>query len=390
MKATQKLIGGMVLTWLWITTSGTGLAQTSLNATGVQSLQKMLDVQLNSFLEALDATPQLSADAVPKFGNFFSLAHPEWPPIPENPNGVPAWHMSGSSDSYLLNDVTVNYSVKKTPTRTMSMNSPSGIGDFSPADSPGDDPSEAALLAWATAVVNLISQVQTTPDVPNDGGGNGNSPIYPPGTLYVNSLTLSNGWLNFDTYNLIPGNTYIIARKTILNNDFRLCWVPEWNFSATDTNQVFSIPCPNDSDMGFYRVVNYDLYQGPSPVITSPADNSTVSGIIQVTCALTDIFPADQASLFVDEINFGTVTNGVASWNLDTSLLANGPHSVDVQFLSEIPIVDDQGSNNIEMWTSDALLYSLTTSNFLAQNVAPRCFTAEFGTVPFAFDTAAP
>jgi hypothetical protein len=42
------------------------------------------------------------------------------------------------------------------------------------------------------------------------------------------------------------------------------------------------------------------------------------------------------------------------------------------------------------MWTSDAMLYNLTTSNFFAQNVAPRGFTAEFGTVPFAFDTTEP
>src|SRR5665213_1122529 len=54
-------------------------AQTSINATGGQSLRQMSDVQLNSFLDALDATPQLAAYAVPKFGNFFSLAHPEGP-----------------------------------------------------------------------------------------------------------------------------------------------------------------------------------------------------------------------------------------------------------------------------------------------------------------------
>jgi hypothetical protein len=36
------------------------------------------------------------------------------------------------------------------------------------------------------------------------------------------------------------------------------------------------------------------------------------------------------------------------------------------------------------------MLFYLKTTNFLAQNVAPRNFTAEFGTVPFAFDTYAP
>src|SRR5665213_4279049 len=92
-------------------------AQTSLNATGGQSLRQMSDVQLNSFLDALDATPQLSADAIPKFGNFFSLAHPEWPPLPQN-LGLSVWQMGGS-DSFLLNDVNYNYS-GQTSRRTMS------------------------------------------------------------------------------------------------------------------------------------------------------------------------------------------------------------------------------------------------------------------------------
>ena len=292
-------------------------------------------------------------------------------------------------------------------------------GQFLVDDTGGDiaaqDQASAAdaLTALAGQVNDLITKVQTyaarqtmralgmNVPGPDDGGEGGSdvlngrggivsSPVYQPGTLFVNSLMLSNGCLNFDIHNLITGATYLITRKTGLNYDFRKNWVPEWSFSSAQTNQILAVPFPHDSDTGFYRIFNYDFYQGPSPVITSPADNSMVSGVIQVNCFLSDIFPAVQATLFVDEINFGTVTNGVASWNLDTTLLSNGPHAVDVQFLSEIPVIDDQGSNNIEMWTSDALLYNLNTSNFLAQNVAPRCFTAEFGTVPFAFDTAAP
>jgi hypothetical protein len=207
--------------------------------------------------------------------------------------------------------------------------------------------------------------------------------------LYVNSVTLAGTTLRFDIRNLVVGDNYLIAGKKMLDATFTNFWQPQWSFTAASQNAVLAVPMPTDFD-GFYRIIDYSQYQGPSPVITSPEDNSVVTETVQVNCGLTDIFRADQATLFVDGINFGTVTNGAANWSLDTTLLANGTHSIDVQFLSEIPITDEVGSNNIELWTSDAILYNLTTSNFFAQNVAPRCFTAEFGTVPFAFDTAAP
>lgn len=195
-------------------------------------------------------------------------------------------------------------------------------------------------------------------------------------------------FLIFDIQGLIPGNTFLLTRKKVLDDNFTNYWVPQWSFVATSTNQIVTVPFPNDSDTGFYLVVDYDLYQGPSPTINSPADNSTASGTIQVISALTDIFLATQAELFIDEKSFGTVTNGHAGWNVDTALLPNGYYTVDVRFLSQIPIIDNNGSNNVALWYSDAMLYNLNTSNFLAENVAPRGFTAEFGTVPFAFDTA--
>jgi hypothetical protein len=55
-----------------------------------------------------------------------------------------------------------------------------------------------------------------------------------------------------------------------------------------------------------------------------------------------------------------------------------------------IPTLDDFGSNSMAPYYSSAVLHSLSTSNLLAENVAPRGFTAELGTVPFAFDTSVP
>jgi hypothetical protein len=137
--------------------------------------------------------------------------------------------------------------------------------------------------------------------------------------------------------------------------------------------------------------VDYDLYQGPSPTITSPADNSTVSGTIQVNAALTDILPATQATLYVDGNNFGTLTNGPATWNLDTARLANGSHTVEARFLSWYPTVDDLGSNTIAPYSSSAVLYNLNTLNPLAENIAPRGgFTSGLGIMSLAFDTSMP
>src|ERR1022692_4515171 len=220
---------------------------------------------------------------------------------------------------------------------------------------------------------------------PMDGPMPGPGP-FPPDGLYVDSLTFSNGFLKFDIRNLVPGDTYLLARKSVLDDNFTNYWVPQWSFNALDTNQITTVPFPNDSATGFYLVVDYDLCQGPSPTINSPADNSTVSGTIQVNASLTDIFPATQAQLFIDGKNFGTLKSGSMSFSVDTARLPNGSHTVELRVLSFIPFDPTTPS----AWFSSAIPYNLNTSNFLAENLAPRAFTSELGTVPFAFDTTEP
>ena len=136
-------------------------------AFGQIALQQMSDAQLTTFLNQLDATPQMAADVVPKTGNFYSLAHPEWPPLPSNP-GVPVWQMSDSSNSYLLDDVGYSYE-GRTSMRTMaamSLNpSPGGSGDFSPAYSPSTPPD---ISNYAKFMAQSFSVIDTNDAAAND------------------------------------------------------------------------------------------------------------------------------------------------------------------------------------------------------------------------------
>ena len=83
---------------------------TSLPAAGVDwSAASDLEVML----QAVEMTPTVSADSMPRFGTFYSAQHAPgtrlaWPPLPGNSRQVPAWNLGDGV--YLLDDLTVNYS----------------------------------------------------------------------------------------------------------------------------------------------------------------------------------------------------------------------------------------------------------------------------------------
>src|SRR5665213_462704 len=80
-----------------------------MNFEDVSALRKLSDVQLTALVDALDATPQLPCAALPRngmLGNFFSLQHPDWPPLPMNSSQSSVWQMDGF---YLMNDVNFDY-----------------------------------------------------------------------------------------------------------------------------------------------------------------------------------------------------------------------------------------------------------------------------------------
>jgi len=81
----------------------------SMNSTDMWSLLELNDAQLEAFLGGLSVTPQLPTNALPRngaVGTFFSLQHPNWPPMPGDVNGQPVWQMNGF---YLLNDLNFDY-----------------------------------------------------------------------------------------------------------------------------------------------------------------------------------------------------------------------------------------------------------------------------------------
>jgi hypothetical protein len=88
----------------------------SLSGTDMPTLKTLSDAELSTFLNELDATPMISADAIPESGTFWSLQHPDWPPLPGNAIGAPVWQMQ---DSYLLDDVDYDYSAQASSTMTM-------------------------------------------------------------------------------------------------------------------------------------------------------------------------------------------------------------------------------------------------------------------------------
>ena len=137
-----------------------GLLFTIGNSRG-QTLQRMSDGQLETFVNQLKSTPTLSATETPKGGNFYSLANPQWPPLPMNP-GVPAWEISPGS--FLLDDAGVSTAG---PMKAMSMSarstSSSSLPSFgsgsrtSPNDSPQPPPdisNYAKFLAQSFSIID--------------------------------------------------------------------------------------------------------------------------------------------------------------------------------------------------------------------------------------------
>ncbi|MGH7951890.1 MAG: Ig-like domain-containing protein [Limisphaerales bacterium] len=75
-------------------------------------------------LQAIEQTPPLPASAAPPVGNFYSVQHPEWPPLPGNLFGLPVWNLGDGT--WLLDDGSFDYSAQSS---SLQMASPA----FSPS-----------------------------------------------------------------------------------------------------------------------------------------------------------------------------------------------------------------------------------------------------------------
>ena len=93
-----------------VTVSAIPAGTVSLSAANIRTLGILSDAQFGEWLDVLEATPTIAAEDLPQrgmVGNFFSLAHPNWPPLPADIWQIPVWKLNSDSAAgfYLLDDL---------------------------------------------------------------------------------------------------------------------------------------------------------------------------------------------------------------------------------------------------------------------------------------------
>lgn len=109
-----------------------------LSATNIALLNSLSDDDLGTLMAALANTPTISAELLPRSGlggTYFSLQHPNWPPLPGDMTGVPVWQLSGGC--YLLNDLEVIYGTPLSANLSMSFNGVQAMSVPSPGGGSG-------------------------------------------------------------------------------------------------------------------------------------------------------------------------------------------------------------------------------------------------------------
>jgi hypothetical protein len=161
-----------------------------MNTSDMATVKTLSDAELAAFISALDATPTISYDALPhpEAGTFYSLQHPDWPPLPCDTSLSAVWQMNGF---YLLNDVYFDYSAAATRKTTM--------------------------LSSSSTMMTMDS---IDPTNPGDGGTNTYEPSYSYtapdyGTnLWIAQLALTNGYLTAIASNTLAGVLYEVQTNT--------------------------------------------------------------------------------------------------------------------------------------------------------------------------------
>ena len=105
----------------------------SLNVADVTKFRWLSDAQLAALIKVLAATPTIAVDDLPNKGaggTYYSLQHPEWPPLPGDTSFSPAWIIgsTGAIDkTYLLSDLDFVYGATAKSKTAMRAMSPSGF-----------------------------------------------------------------------------------------------------------------------------------------------------------------------------------------------------------------------------------------------------------------------
>ncbi|MDR3562004.1 MAG: hypothetical protein P4N59_11300 [Negativicutes bacterium] len=277
-----------------------GLSFTIGNSHG-QTLQQMSDIQLQAFVSQLQSTPQLSATDAPKTGNFFSLAHPEWPPLPCNP-GVPVWQVG---DSFILDDAGISANgLMSTSEGSLSGPIDFGPGDSSPADSPYTPPdisNYAKFMAQSFSVIDT-NDPSIDPALLNACAGfsdTSSDPTlqiaqYAPGCLVMKAS-------HFD-YSSEPRNFAVVVCDKLdtplfksidlfapSNNVQNGGWLVQGSVPSWQVADPMYLVVSNISTVynAFFRVIPYS-----GPVVTLAGTNNpydTVSNLVSLQATVTDL-----------------------------------------------------------------------------------------------------
>jgi hypothetical protein len=174
----------------------------TMKATDMAAVQDLSEAELAAFISALDATPQISYDAIPNNGisTYYSLQHPDWAPLPANLSHSPVWQMD---HFFLLDDIYHRYptltsvqtkTTKSGGTTTMTTLTTMTTMDTTSPPSPGDGTTNTYVIT------NSISY--TTPDY----GTN----------LYLAQVSLENGYFTAIASNTLPDVQYEIQTNADL------------------------------------------------------------------------------------------------------------------------------------------------------------------------------
>jgi len=114
-----------------VTVSAIPAGTVSLSAANIRTLGILSDAQFGEWLDVLAATPTIAAEDLPQrgmVGNFFSLAHPNWPPLPADIWQIPVWKLNSDSAAgfYLLDDL--DYPESSATGGMMAMDAPNPPG----------------------------------------------------------------------------------------------------------------------------------------------------------------------------------------------------------------------------------------------------------------------
>lgn len=177
------------------------------------------------------------------------------------------------------------------------------------------------------------------------------------GAMCLNIVKTGSNTFSLIIANLTLGTEYILTDKLHLVPNIQEQWRPLETFTASATQMTFVGNFVEE--LSFFRVWDWNAYQGPVVWINTPTAGKTLSGRVQVFAEVEDIFPGRVAELYVDGDLVSAITNGPALFDLDTQQFTNGVHALDV-VVRTIPLT----TNNLEF--ASVASTSVTFSNFLS------------------------